>query len=208
MANDPSCNRKPATQAQAHRRHGKCTSVLVDEEHGTTFRCRRGPATGDATGFCQTHPNGQAIELCESCGTSNQIVLAQQTSEERRMWLLHEVHGRQKSVCTNCERAQIASHPNGINTCTCYRLLDGEQQLTMTKWRCRECIEAVPKILHWNYRERKMTLQRNHAVGQSSESCGLCGGANNQQSEETRVRLCWACNGIRYEPRQCTRRGR
>ena len=208
MASDPHRNRKSATQPRARRHQGKCTSVLVDQECGTTFRCGRGPATGDATGFCQTHPNGQIVELCESCGTSNQTVLAQQTSEEWRMWLLNEVHGLQKSVCKHCERAQIASQPNGINTCTCYRMLDQEQRLTMTKWRCRECIEAVPEILHWNYRERRMTLQQNDTVAQSGEYCGLCGGANNQQGEDTRVRLCWACDGIRYEPEQCTRRGR
>ena len=208
MASDHYSNHKPATQPRADHHKGKCTSVLFDEERGSIFRCGRGPATGDATGFCQTHPNGQAVELCENCGTSNQIVLAQQTSEEWRMWLLHETHGLQKSVCKNCERAQIASRPNGINSCTCYRMLDQEQRLTMTKWRCRECIEAVPNILHRNYRERKMTLRRNDTITQFSEYCGLCGGANDQQGEDTCVRLCWACNGIRYEPEQCTRRDR
>ena len=202
MASDPHRNRNPTTQPHAYRHQGKCASVLVNKEYGNTFRCGRGPATGDAIGFCQTHPNGQTVELCESCGTSNQIVLAQQTSEERRMWLLHEVHGLQKSVCKCCERAQIASHPNGINTCTCYRMLDQEQRLTMTKWRCHECIEILPEILHQNYRVRRMTLQRNDAGAHFSEYCGLCGGANNQQGKDTRVRLCWACNGIRYEPEQ------
>ncbi|MCJ1478576.1 hypothetical protein MMC13_007257 [Lambiella insularis] len=114
--------------------------------------CGNGPHNGHITQYCESHSIdskhvlesgkrqsiGSLFEVCQKhrgklsaqC-TSTQSALLFQTHKDICEWV---------PVCERCTVNQILENPDGLNSCSCEKMVMAEEKLLQEGWNCGSCI--------------------------------------------------------------------